>query len=197
MINNIWNKKIVGVPAVIIIIIQKILSTINNHIVTSFAKYNFNQCHKSIKIYAPFFYRFPSNINIGKNVIIGKGVEFSSELNNNNQLVLEDGVTIGSNCKIDFSGGIKIEENAHLGHNVIILTHDHGYDHNAPPKAKGLNIGNNAFIGVNCIITHNVSTIGKNSVLGAGSVLTKNIPDNEVFAGNPAKHITTRDELSK
>jgi len=37
-------------------------------------------------------------------------------------------------------------------------------------------------------------TMGKNSVLGAGSVLTKSIPENEVWAGNPAKHLMSRAE---
>lgn len=38
-------------------------------------------------------------------------------------------------------------------------------------------------------------TIGKNSIVGAGSIVTKDIPDNEVWAGNPARFIRKR-ELS-
>lgn len=40
-----------------------------------------------------------------------------------------------------------------------------------------------------CSIVLKGVTIGKNSVVGAGSVVTKSIPDNEVWAGNPAKFI--------
>ena len=45
-----------------------------------------------------------------------------------------------------------------------------------------------AFIGTGTIITKPV-TIGFNSVIGAGSIVTKNIPDNEIWAGNPARYI--------
>ena len=49
-------------------------------------------------------------------------------------------------------------------------------------------VGNNVFIGTNCIVLKGVS-IGNNSIVGAGSVVTKNIPANELWAGNPAKFI--------
>ena len=44
------------------------------------------------------------------------------------------------------------------------------------------------FIGANSIILKGV-TIGERSIIGAGSVVTKNIPDDEIWAGNPAKFI--------
>lgn len=49
-------------------------------------------------------------------------------------------------------------------------------------------IGNNVYIGVGSIIMNPV-TIGSNVIIGAGSVVTKDIPDNVVVAGNPAKII--------
>ena len=52
-------------------------------------------------------------------------------------------------------------------------------------------IKKNAFIGTGTIITKPV-TIGERSIVGAGSVVTKNIPDDEVWAGNPAKFIRKR-----
>lgn len=45
-----------------------------------------------------------------------------------------------------------------------------------------------AFIGACSIILKGV-TIGKHSVIGAGSVVTKDVPDNEIWAGNPAKYV--------
>ena len=76
------------------------------------------------------------------------------------------------------------------------LTHDAslkkfiGYDCN---KIGRIVIGNNVFVGLKSIILPNVH-IGSNVVIGAGSVVTKDIPDNSVAVGNPAKVICTCEE---
>jgi acetyltransferase-like isoleucine patch superfamily enzyme len=51
-----------------------------------------------------------------------------------------------------------------------------------------IEIADDVFIGANSIILKGVS-IGSRAVIGAGSVVTKNIPDDEVWAGNPARFI--------
>ncbi len=61
---------------------------------------------------------------------------------------------------------------------------------------KKIKIGNNVFLGCHCIIMPGV-TIGDNVVIGAGSVVTKNVPDGEVWAGNPAKYIKDTKDLAK
>lgn len=53
---------------------------------------------------------------------------------------------------------------------------------------KPVIIKDNAFIGAFSIILKGV-TIGENSIIGAGSVVTKSVPDNQIWAGNPAKFI--------
>lgn len=74
---------------------------------------------------------------------------------------------------------------------VMILTHD------ASPQrflGNGINrigrvvIGDNVFIGRQTILLPNTK-IGNNVIVGAGSIVTKNIPDNVVAAGNPARVI--------
>lgn len=74
----------------------------------------------------------------------------------------------------------------------IMLTHklntkisDHMWDTGI------IHICSGAFIGTNTIICNTIR-IGKNSIIGAGSVVTKNIPDNEIWAGNPAHFINKR-----
>ena len=57
-------------------------------------------------------------------------------------------------------------------------------------------IGNNVYIGNNACIMPGV-TIGNNVVIGAASVVTKNVPDNVVIAGNPARIINTIDNYCK
>jgi len=56
-----------------------------------------------------------------------------------------------------------------------------------------IEIKNDVFIGISCIILPGV-TIGNNCIIGAGSVVTKDIPDNSVAAGVPARIIKSTDE---
>lgn len=53
---------------------------------------------------------------------------------------------------------------------------------------KSVIIKDNVFIGAHSIILKGV-TIGENSIIGAGSVVTKSVPNNQIWAGNPAKFI--------
>lgn len=50
-------------------------------------------------------------------------------------------------------------------------------------------VGNNVFIGINCIMLSN-TTIGDNCIVGAGSVVRGHFPENSVIAGNPAQIIS-------
>ena len=58
-----------------------------------------------------------------------------------------------------------------------------------------MEIGENAFIGAKSVILYNCNRIGKNTVIGVGSIVTKDVPDNAIVAGNPAKIIKYRDDL--
>lgn len=92
--------------------------------------------------------------------------------------------------------GIKIEDNVLIGSGVKIYDHDfHSLDYeervqkgDKEVKESPVLIQEGAFIGAHAIILKGV-TIGRHSVIGAGAVVTKDIPDNEVWAGNPARFI--------
>lgn len=89
---------------------------------------------------------------------------------------------------------ISIGDNVTLAQRVTILAHDASTKRKLDyTKIGKVVIGNNVFIGANSIILPNVK-IGNNVIIGAGSVVTKDIPDNVVVAGNPAKIIFTYDE---
>lgn len=94
---------------------------------------------------------------------------------------------------------IEIGDDVKITHGVIILTH--GFDWSVMKGTYGevlgscgkVTIGNNVFIGMNSIILKGV-TIGNNVIIGAGSLVNKDVPDNCVVAGNPARFIMTLDE---
>ena len=94
---------------------------------------------------------------------------------------------------------IEVGNNVEITSGCVILTH--GYDWSVFKTLYGdvmgsagkVKIGNNVFVGVNTTILKDV-IIGSNVVIGANSLINKNIPDNVVVAGNPAKIICTIDE---
>jgi acetyltransferase-like isoleucine patch superfamily enzyme len=89
---------------------------------------------------------------------------------------------------------IKIGRYCNFGGNTFIWDTDfhpiHYMDRrrNIGIVSKPINIGDDVFIGANCIILKGVN-IGNRSVVGAGSVVTKDIPSDEIWGGNPAKCI--------
>lgn len=95
---------------------------------------------------------------------------------------------------------IKIGQNCAITSGVQILCHDYSWsvlrashDVILPDPGRPVVVGDNVFIGWNSIIMPG-TTIGSNVIIGAHSVVTKDVPDNVVCAGNPAKVIMTLDE---
>lgn len=94
---------------------------------------------------------------------------------------------------------IEIGDDVQITRGVTILTH--GYDWSVLKgvwcevlgSAGRVKIGNNVFIGMNTMILKGV-TIGNNVVIGAESLVTKDVPDNVVVAGNPARVICSIEE---
>lgn len=119
------------------------------------------------------------NVKKGATLTIGENVGMSSTA-----LVVHQYISIGNNVKI--GGGSCIYDtdfhslNPNLRRNSIL---DYKSKKNNPVV-----IEDNVFIGAHATILKGV-TIGKNSIIGACSVVTKNIPKNEIWAGNPAKFI--------
>lgn len=93
---------------------------------------------------------------------------------------------------------ITLGNNVHITDGTKFITHDGGtllYRNQIPDLeiTKPIVVGNNVYIGNNVIILPGV-TIGNNVVIGAGAVVSKDIPDNSVAVGVPARVIKTADE---
>lgn len=100
---------------------------------------------------------------------------------------------VGIDGVIDCSEKVIIEKDAFSGHDIMILTNQHDYmqfgEARKLSSIKGqVHIKEGAWLCSRCIILRGV-TIGRHSVVGAGSVVTKDVPDYELWAGNPCKFI--------
>ena len=124
------------------------------------------------------------------------------------EFLRKKGAKIGNSCSIasnvQFGSEpymITIGNHVRLTENVRLVTHDGGLwvvrelkeEYKNADIFKPIVIGNNVHVGVNSIIMPGV-TIGNNVIIGCGAVVTKNIPDNSVAVGVPARVIETVDE---
>lgn len=154
-----------------------------------------------------------SKVTIGRNVIIHEGAVigkegFSYEKNSQGEwekfphiggVVINDNVEIGSNTVIDrgtfgntiIGSGTKINNLCHVGHNVVIgnncLLIVNSY------IGGGSRIGDDCWIAPGAIIRNGVK-VGRNVIIGMGSVVTKNVDDNSVAYGVPARIVRKRND---
>lgn len=114
----------------------------------------------------PFYSDFGENITIGKNVFVNHACTFMDR------------------------GGITLEDNVLIGPKVNLITTNHPIDpaHRRATVSQPIYIKKGAWIGVGATILPGV-TIGENSIVAAGAVVSKDVPDNTIVGGVPAKII--------
>lgn len=135
-------------------------------------------------------------VNIGEDTyvwqfcVILKGAKIGKNCNINCQVFIENDVIIGNNVTIK-SGvqiwdGVRIDDNVFIGPNVTFTNDLIPKSKVYPERFEQTIIQKGASIGANATIIAG-NTIGENALIGAGAVVTKNIPANTVWFGNPAK----------
>lgn len=134
----------------------------------------FRMCGSGVSVPDDALIYHPENIDVGNNVLFGKGVHIYAR------------------------GGVKIGNNVAFGPFVTIWTANHNfysprslpYDEVVIPKQ--VTIEDNVWLGGGCYILPGV-VIREGAVIGMGAVVTKDVPSGAVVAGNPARIIKYRD----
>ena len=139
---------------------------------------------------------------IGKNVsmwhftYVGDDVEIGDNVKIGSLAHIDYNVKIGENTKIEGLAYIpplsRIGKNAFIGPNAV-LTND---PYPMCDKMIGITIEDGVIIGAGAVIKAGVK-IGKNSVVAMGAVVTKDVPENVVVLGNPARVKYSREEYDK
>ncbi|GGE86878.1 Acetyltransferase (isoleucine patch superfamily) [Chishuiella changwenlii] len=123
---------------------------------------------ENVAVFTPIYINYGKHLNIGKNVFIN------------------------FDCTFLTLGGITIEDDVLIGPKVSLITENHPLEpqHRKGLIGKSILIKRNAWIGANATILPGI-TIGENAVIAAGAVVSKDVPDNVVVGGVPAKIIKT------
>ena len=144
-------------------------------------------------------------VSIGDNTLIHSGVViglegfgfFKNENGNSTRVPQFGGVKIGHDVEIGANSCIsrgtlddtvignyvKFDNLSHVGHNVVI---EDNCTIILSTLSGSVHIGENSYIGVRSVVKNQV-TIGKNCLIGMAAAVTKDVEDNKVVAGVPAK----------
>lgn len=164
------------------------------------------KCNSNLEVIGNIWIKNRGTVTIGKNVRIRSGA-WTNPIGCGNKTFIHvfknATLKIGNHVKMSNVGiscqeNIKIEDEVMIGggtciwdtdfHSTNLFIRMQLIEEKEYPKTAPILIKKGAFIGAGCYILKGV-TIGENSIVGAASVVSKDIPDNQVWAGNPAGFI--------
>lgn len=136
--------------------------------------------------------RVPESTRIWQFCVIFPEAKIGEHCNICSHCLVENESIIGNGCTIK-SGvqiwdGIELEDDVFVGANVSFTNDKYPQSHNVDWKLLKTKICKGATIGAGSTILPGL-TIGAGSMIGAGSVVTKDVPDGELWVGNPARFV--------
>lgn len=143
----------------------------------------------------------PISTNIWQFCVVLPGAKIGENCNICSHCFIENDVIIGDNvtvkCGVQLWDGIELEDNVMIGANCTFTNDLYPRAKNKDWKQLPTKVCNGASIGAGSVILPGL-TIGSHSMIGAGSVVTKNIPKNTLWMGNPAqmKGYITKDNIT-
>jgi len=132
----------------------------------------------------------PESTNIWQYCVVLPGAIIGENCNICSHCFIENDVKIGNNvtvkCGVQIWDGIEIEDNVLVGSNVTFTNDMYPRSKNKDWKLLRTKVCKGASIGAGSVILPGV-VIGEKAFVAAGSVVTKDVPANEMWMGNPAK----------
>jgi acetyltransferase-like isoleucine patch superfamily enzyme len=142
---------------------------------------------------------WPHQLSIGDNCTLEENLifKYDSIWKKGPNIIISDNVFIGNNTEFNISKQIIIGNDCLIASNCRFIDHNHGFSDSDSPirlqesEVNSIKINSNVWIGTNSTVLKGVS-IGKGAIIGAGSVVNKNVPQDEIWGGVPAKFIKKR-----
>lgn len=147
--------------------------------------------------------KIASDVTLGQGVVISDFVNLYGCVIGNNTKIgpfveIQKGATVGSACKISSHSficeGVSIEDEVFVGHNVTFINDNYPRATNGDGilqteddwVCEPIKVKKGASIGSGAILLGRI-TVGENAIIGAGSVVIRDVPENTIVAGNPAR----------